>query len=381
MLKPIAFYLPQFHSIPENDEVWGEGFTEWNSVKAAKKIVDGQNQPRIPLDENYYNLLNEDTIEWQTRIAKENGVFGFCIYHYWFSGKLLLNKPLEIMKNSKKINFPYCICWANESWTDAWQATGKPKTFLNQKYGNKDEWTEHFKYLLQFFKDPNYIIEDNKPFFVIYRPESIPNLNECLEYWNELARDNGFDGITFAYQQIDFEKQSNKDDSMFKYSIEYQPKYALTDYEDDQKEKSNPVKTKVKAVLKKSIISIDSFFNLKIMSNRREKKGPRVLSYENIANKVLERKGTDKSIAGMFVGYDDTPRKGNKGMIIQSTPSEFARFMMEQAKNIKTNYTNEYVFLFAWNEWGESGYLEPDSKFKYQYLSAVKDAVNGFERL
>lgn len=383
MLKVIAFYLPQFHSIPENDEVWGEGFTEWNSVRSAKSLFEGHNQPRVPKDDNYYNLLEESTLLWQTELAKTHGVYGFCIYHYWFSGKILLNKPLEILRNSKKIHFPYCICWANESWTNAWTATGKPKSFLEQKYGDKREWKKHFDYLLNFFKDPDYIVENNKPMLVIYRPEKIPDLNKRLDYWNELAIENGFDGICFSYQQIDFRMATNRDDSRFTYSIEYQPRYALTDLK-----KEIGKKTYIKKFFhfSKKILEMTKFkfiekaFNL-IDDWRARKNGPIVYEYSKMAEKIIERKAVDKkSVAGMFVGYDDTPRKGRKGMVIQSSPELFSKYLFKQVKNVKNNYSNDYLFMFAWNEWGESGYLEPDSKFKYDYLDAIKKAVNEYDK-
>ena len=218
-MKIIAFYLPQFHEIPENNEWWGNGFTEWVNVKAAKPLFKGHEQPRIPLNKNYYNLLDNNTIRWQIDLAKKYGVYGFCFYHYWFDGHMLLQKPMEIMKNDSNLNIPYCICWANENWTNAWKADGNVKTLIQQKYGDKEEWKKHFLYLLSFFKDPNYILEDNKPFFVIYRPEIIPCLNNMLDYWQELAKENGFNGIVFAYQQLSFHLMQNRDDSKFKLCV------------------------------------------------------------------------------------------------------------------------------------------------------------------
>ena len=380
MLKVIAFYLPQFHSIPENDEVWGKGFTEWDNVRAATAMVDGQNQPRIPEDDNYYNLLDEDTIQWQTEIASSHNIYGFCFYHYWFSGKKILNKPLELIRDSKKIHFPYSICWANESWANAWESD-KPKTFLEQKYGSLDEWAEHFNYLLTFFKDPDYIVENNKPFLTIYRPENIPNLNEKLDFWDKLAKENGFDGICYSYQQIDFELDPNSDDSRFKYSIEYQPKYALVDYE-----KAHPLSFKQKSVLNLKIFlrnvasKIEKIIKIDILKINRKfnnNKKPRIFNYSEIADVLTSKKASsEKSIGGMFVGYDDTPRKQERGMIIQSTPEEFSKYLEKQVLNIKNNYETDYLFLFAWNEWAEGGYLEPDSKYGLKYLESVKKAVD-----
>ena len=151
-MKIIAFYLPQFHNIPENDEWWGDGFTEWVNVKAAKPLFEGHQQPKVPLNDNYYNLLDDNVKIWQAKIAKEHGVYGFCYYHYWFSGKMLLEKPMEQMLKNKAVDIPFCISWANETWTKAW-VNDEKKVLILQKYGEKDEWKQHFDYLLPFFKD------------------------------------------------------------------------------------------------------------------------------------------------------------------------------------------------------------------------------------
>ena len=192
-MKIITFYLPQFHEIPENNEWWGKGFTEWVNVKKAQPLYEGHEQPRVPLNENYYNLLDPNVQVWQAKIAKEYGVYGFCYYHYWFNGKLLLEKPMENMLKNRDIDIPFCVCWANEPWTRAW--VGETKVLIPQLYGEKREWKEHFDYLLPFFKDSRYICDDGKPLVVIYRPEVIECLNEMLDYWNELAIQEGFEGV------------------------------------------------------------------------------------------------------------------------------------------------------------------------------------------
>lgn len=226
-MKIIAFYLPQFHDIPENDEWWGKGFTEWVNVKKAQPLYKGHEQPRIPMNENYYNLLDDNVKIWQANIAKEYGIYGFCYYHYWFGGKLLLEKPMEQMLKNPKVDIPFCISWANEPWTKAW--VNESKVLIPQFYGGKKEWKEHFDYLLPFFKDNRYIKEDNKPLFIIYRAEVIDCLNDMLDYWTELAQQNGFSGMKYAYQNLTFDLMPNRDDSRFDYNIEFQPSYAWND--------------------------------------------------------------------------------------------------------------------------------------------------------
>jgi len=193
-MKIIAFYLPQFHNIPENDEWWGDGFTEWTNVKGAKPIYRGQQQPKVPLNKNYYNLLDDNVKIWQARLAKKYGIYGFCYYHYWFNGKMLLQKPMEQMLKNSCVDIPFCICWANEPWTKAWVAEDR-KVLIPQKYGERKEWKEHFEYLVPFFKDQRYIRIDDKPVIIIYRPKVISCVREMMQYWKELAVESGLNGL------------------------------------------------------------------------------------------------------------------------------------------------------------------------------------------
>ena len=168
-MKLITFYLPQFHTFPENDEFWGKGFTEWTNVKKARPLYKGHYEPRVPLDDNYYDLTNPKTFEWQVDLAKKYGVYGFCFYHYWFSGKILMQKPMEMFLRNKNLSLHYCISWANETWSRRWN--GKEEDILiKQEHGTEREWIEHFNYLLKFFKDDRYIKIDGYPLFILYKP-------------------------------------------------------------------------------------------------------------------------------------------------------------------------------------------------------------------
>lgn len=377
-MKIMAFYLPQFHETEDNNNWWGKGFTEWVNVKKAKPLFETHYQPRIPLDQNYYDLSKIETLKWQVDLAEQYGIYGFCVYHYWFNGHLLLEKPLEMMRDSTEINFPYSICWANENWTNAWVAEeGNVKTLIKQNYGEKDDWENHFQYLLSFFQDPNYIKENNKPQLVIYRPELIDNLNIMLDFWNQRSIDYGFDGIDFSYQQLSFAIDPNHDESKFKYSIEYQPGYARYDKNTDKINSKHIFITKIKAIIRRFILRIDK----KMHSNLIDHFAPKNLkteNYEEICNYIINRKArNEKSVGGMYVGWDNTPRKGERGQVsLGSSPEKFEKYLRLQIKNIKDNYFNDYMFLFAWNEWAEGGYLEPDMKYQYRYLQAVKNALN-----
>ena len=367
-MRIIAFYLPQFHNIPENDEWWGDGFTEWVNVKKAEPIFEGHEQPRVPLNNNYYNLLDDDVKIWQAELAKKYGRYGFCYYHYWFSGKLLLEKPMEQMLANKKVDIPFCVCWANEPWTRAW--VGEKKVLIGQDYGDKKEWRDHFEYLLPFFKDDRYIKEKNCPLFVIYRPEIISCLKEMFEYWDQLAKENGFDGMCYAYQNIDFDLLKNKDDSLFTYNIEFQPHYAFYDLNANKHKKLRAMKRTVSQFLEKHTGKNIKFVgNGKLVSN--------FIQYDDAWNAILQRTPTsDKNVPGAFVGWDNTPRHGKGGRVyIGDTPEKFEKYLTELIKRARSVYKKDLMFMYAWNEWAEGGYLEPDERNGYKNLEAIKNAL------
>lgn len=365
--KIFAYYLPQFHTIPENDAVWGKGFTEWTNVKKAKKLFKDHYQPRVPLHNNYYNLTEIDKIEWQMDLAKKYGVDGFAIYHYWYNGKKLLEKPLELIRDNDELDLPIMIIWANHDWNNGWSAEGEVQTLYSVDYSDKNDWKKHFDYLLSFFKLSNYVTEDNKPLLGIYEPDKIPNLDELVHYWNQLAIEEGFDGIKFSYQAIsDFKNEGQNRDS-FAYQIEYQPQYGWKKLDSGSNKKS------VLSTLK-NIPGMKSLLN-RYMSVRPDSLVKK-RQYEDVAKAIIDMKPTDeKSIAGFYVGWDNTPRKKARGTVdINSNPEIFKELLIKQLENVSENYSNPYLFIFAWNEWAEGGYLEPDEKYGYQYLEAIKQA-------
>lgn len=371
-MKTIAFYLPQFHAIPENDAWWGKGFTEWVNVKKATPLFDGHYQPRVPKNENYYCLLDKDVLKWQTDIAKEYGVYGFCFYHYWFDGHLLLEKPMEMLLKEKDIDFPFCVCWANEHWTNAW-VSKKDNILIAQRYGGRKEWEEHFNYLLQFLKDPRYIKNNGKPLVILYRPEIVDCLNDMLDCWQELAVKNGLPGLEFGYQQILFDLAKDKDDSRFTYNIEYQPAYAVYDMTKENFKFLRSVKRKLTGVLQKIGINIEQVRPQGLIKR----------DYDRVWNAVLDRKPTsEKSVPGAFVDWDNTPRKQERGSVfVGASPEKFEHYMTEQIRRTKEVYHQDMLFLFAWNEWAEGGYMEPDERYGFAYLEALRNALraNGEE--
>lgn len=366
-MKIISFYLPQYHEIPENNEWWGKGFTEWENLKKAKPLYKEHNQPRIPYDKKYYNLLDDEVKKWQIKLAKDNGVYGFCFYHYWFDGHLLLEQPTKQFLKNEELDLPFCLSWANEPWTKAW-VSKSDEILIDQRYGSEKDWREHFDYLTPYFLDKRYIKNNGKPLFVIYRPNQIGCLNDMVDSWQKWAKEIGLPGIDFAYQQIDFDLIENSDTSRFKYNIEFQPIYALEDLT------SNKVK-KIEVAAK----SVDNFVN-KIMgfklSNVLMRK-VRTYNYDDVWEKVLERKPRDnKCIPGVFVDWDNTPRRGEKGRVfIGGNPEKFKNYMKDMIIKTRDDYKKDMIFLTAWNEWSEGCYLEPDERHKDAYLRAIKEAL------
>ncbi len=367
-MKIIAFYLPQFHEIRQNNEWWGAGFTEWVNVKAAKPLYKGHYQPRIPLKNNYYNLLDDSVKKWQIKIAKEHGIYGFCFYHYWFNdGEMLLEKPVEQFLQNENLDIKFCISWANEPWTKAW-VSKQDSVLIDQDYGGRKTWKKHFYYLLPFFKDKRYIVEKNKPLFIIYRPEIIPCLNEMLDYWNDLSIENGFAGIVYAYQGIWFDQQPNKDDSRFIYNIEYEPGYGSDRLYTKQK------KTVIRLAKKVDDIT-QRLFDHKLSEIYLNK--VRRSSYDEVWKSINSYIPNDKKrVAGAFVDWDNTPRRGTKGLVIEgATPRKFYLYIKQRIKRVRQYYNSDMIFLFAWNEWAEGGYLEPDERYGYEYLKSLKRAL------
>lgn len=364
--KIIAFYLPQYHRIPENDKWWGEGFTEWVNVKKARPLFEGQYQPRIPKDKKYYDLTNIDVMRWQAKIANKYGVYGFCFYHYWFYEKPFMEKPLINYYNNKDINFPYCFCWANESWTNAW-AKDDTSVIMEQKYGNQSEWKKHFDFLLPFFKDDRYIKEDNKPLIVIYRPYLSKCMIEILDYWKELAKKNGFSGLNVASQRFEQPEKYRKLFDYMDYHIEYQPDYDRCHIR-KRKTFFNKLSNLGHQVLLKTLNWDISF---------HKNQGPERFDYDEMWRKIIETPPvSDRAIAGAFVDWDNTPRHKYRGSAFTGvTPEKFGYYMKHQLNHMHKDYNNNYLFIFAWNEWGEGGYLEPDEKYGYKYLEALLEAV------
>lgn len=372
-MKIIAWYLPQFHTIPENDAWWGEGFTEWTNVKAAKSYHSGQIQPRVPLNDNYYNLLDDEVKRWQVNLAKEYGVYGFAMYHYWFDGKLLLEKPVEQYLANKALDLPFCICWANEHWTNRWIAS-KESILIEQHYGDEAQWKDHFEYLLPFLRDERYIRVDGKPLVIIYRPELIDRLNDMMDLWQALARGNGLPGLSLAYQgeKWDLSAGIKKDDSRFDLNIEFQPSKVFNAYRHGR----HRLLSGIQSILPKRLENSKLVYKLKEAFVRNDESGT-AFDFDELWKTVLNTAPVDgKSVPGAFVGWDNSPRKKEQGIFIRNvTPQKFEKYLAAQIRRTRNVYHKDMLFLYAWNEWAEGGYLEPDRQYGYGFLEAIRGAL------
>jgi len=371
-VKIIPFYLPQFHTIPENDEWWGKGFTEWTNVRKAVPLFEGHDQPRIPLD-GEYDLMDDEVKIRQAQQAKEHGIFGFCYYHYWFKGgRRLLEKPAEQMLKNKAVDLPFCFSWANENWSKNWDG-GNREVIMEQDYGGKEDWEAHFQYLLPFFRDERYITVHGKPLMIIYKPEQIADMYQMAKYWRKRAVEEGFPGLCLAFQFPTYYADMFYRDDIFDYRIGFEPVYSRNLSAMAHPGTSSKVKL-MRKVLGEGVVS----------AYRKSKKGggggwgkPLSLGmhfYDEAWERTLSVPWTEEFLPGGFVDWDNTPRNKHgvmhEGFTIDRFREYMTRLIARAGKEKKP-----MVFLNAWNEWGEGAFLEPDKKYGYQKLEAVKAAL------
>lgn len=346
-MKLIAYYLPQFHQIPENDLWWGEGFTEWTNTQKARPLYPNHRQPKEPLKDYYYNLMDPSVREWQASLARYYGIYGFCYYHYWFKGKRLLEKPLEALLQSDTPDFPFCLSWANEPWTRRWDGSDD-EILMPQDYGDEADWAEHFIELLKAFNDKRYIRIENKPLFVIYRPGLIPRCEEMLEYWNRLAVQHGLQGIYFVRTLGGFDIPNQ---AGFEASVEFEPHYTFAHAH------TQGLWSKIK----------------------KKENEHLVFDYDGAWEMILSRsphRSGEQIIPGAYVNWDNTPRRGYHGQsCIGSSPEKFAYYLTRQIERAAQVYNSSFLFVNAWNEWAEGTYLEPEKDHGFAYLEAVRTAL------
>lgn len=356
-IRAIAFYLPQYHPVPENDTWWGNGFTEWRNVAKARPLFPGHYQPHQPADLGYYDLRLPDVRESQAALARAHGIHGFCYYHYWFAGRRILERPFNEVLSSGKPDFPFCLCWANENWTRAWDG-GDREVLLGQKYCNEDD-RAHIKALIPALLNPRYIRIDNRPLLLIYRTELLPDPLRTATIWREEAIRAGVGEIYLARVE-GFTAGIDPRSIGFDAAVEFAPDWRTM--------KNVLFRTRLfrKAIrygllpdiyLKQSFARYDE-----LISRMQAKPRPDYVQFRCVTP-----------------GFDNTSRRESSGaaVYVGSTPEKYGHWLEETVRRTALERTGDerVVFLNAWNEWAEGNHLEPDMKYGHAYLEATRRAL------
>lgn len=358
-LRPIAFYLPQYHPIPENDMWWGKGFTDWVNVAKAKPKFKGHYQPHLPSQMGFYDLRVIETMEEQAKLAKSYGVHGFCYYHYWFSGKLLLEKPLEQMLDSGRPDMPFCLCWANENWTRRWDGQ-EHEVLIAQQYAPDDD-RAHIQYLIPFFKDRRYIKIEGKPVFLVYRSELHPEITRATQIWREEARKAGFEDL-YLIRVENFVRDLDPMTHGFDAGTEFAPDMAHRGPKYFKKQ--NLVKYGISKWL----------HNWNIRKAGYIENG--VYAYNDLVSNMLRKPPVSyKRFRSVCPSWDNSARRNANALILHgATPERFSEWVREIAVQTKDMFgdVEQLIFINAWNEWAEGCHLEPDRQYGLRYLEALK---------
>ena len=338
----LAFYLPQFHPIPENDEWWGEGFTEWTNVRRARPMFDGHPQPVTPGELGYYDLRSIETRRAQADLARTHGVSGFCYYHYWFNGRRLLGGVLDAVLADGQPDLPFCLCWANESWTRAWDGLDRD-VLLRQTYGAEDD-RRHIRWLARVFADPRYIRVDGKPLMLVYRTTQLPSAAMTAMLWREEIRALGFEGLYLC--SVEGLSPDRRDPSGFGFdaAVEFQP---------DWHSLGDPA----------AVVEGES----------------RVFDYRTIVARMLAKPPAPYArFPCVTTGWDNSPRRRRAAMVLSdSTPQAYGHWLQEAIDRFAAPSAEEnLVFINAWNEWGEGAHLEPSARWGRAYLETTRQVIS-----
>jgi hypothetical protein len=341
--KALAFYLPQFHPIPENDQWWGTGFTEWHNVAAARPLFPGHYQPHVPGELGYYDLRVPEVRVAQAELARAHGVHGFVYYHYWFHGRRLLERPFEEVLTSGEPDFPFALCWANEEWTRGWDSqTGH--VLMRQEFSEEDD-RAHIRHLLRAFSDPRYITIDGRPLLLIYRPTLIPDLERTSAIWRQEVQEAGFPDIYLCWVESWGPPPGGQGPAAFGLdaSVGFMPLHG--------EQMHTPLETL---------------------------RGHRVFDYESAADAAIRLNHSPwKRFPSVMVGWDNTPRRARAATIFEgATPAHYERWLRATADSVADVRPEEnYLFILAWNEWAEGNHLEPDRRYGRAFLEATRSVL------
>lgn len=348
----IALYLPQYHPIPENNQWWGMGFTEWTNVTKAKKLFPGHNQPNLPADLGFYDLRVPEARNQQATLAKEHGIEGFCYYHYWFGGRRIIERPFNEVLSTGEPDFPFCLCWANETWSGIWHGNPK-KILIEQTYPGLDDHQAHFDALLPAFRDPRYITADGKPMFLIYRPMNIPNVKDTMELWRKMATDAGLKGLFLVASSPtpDWIPEQFGFDACIHSRMPQLRRWVTW-----------------RSPLKRIKQNFEKFLGY-----------PTIYKYEDAIKNFLKKdKFLTEEYPIIVPNWDNTPRSGSNGLALTGSTPELFRKHLKDGIELAQQLPNgrRFVFIKSWNEWAEGNYLEPDRRFGLKYLKVILDEIN-----
>lgn len=353
-IRPIAFVLPQYHPIPENDKWWGKGFTEWTNVTKAKPLYEGHYQPHLPADLGYYDLRLPEAREEQAKIAKEHGIYGFCYYHYWFNGNRLLKQPIDEMLNLKSPDMPFMLCWANENWTRRWDGN-EDDVLMHQSYSSSDD-EAHIRWLCEnVFGDDRYIKIDDCPVFMIYRHELFPDIAKTSSIWRKIAvEEYGFKGLYLCSVES-FNNQVDPKELNFDAAVEFSPHMVI---------KNRIPKSSFRKILE----------SLRILRPLHVSFRDYTKGVEDCLNRTVP---TYKLFRCVTPSWDNTARKGEHGAVaLGSSPTAYFNWLSQILAKFKPYSAQEnFVFINAMNEWAEGNHLEPCQRYGKVYLEKTKEAI------
>ena len=366
-MKPtiIAYYLPQFHPIPENDKWWGPGFTEWTNVGRAKPLWKGHKQPRVPADLGYYDLRLPDVREKQAQLAREAGVTAFCYWHYWFgNGKRLLGDIFDEVLASGKPDYPFCLGWANHSWyAKSWDKNANnDKLLIKQEYPGSEDAQMHLDYLLKAFRDPRYLKIDGKPFFLIYNGQLVPK--SYIDFFRKGVKDNGFPDFYLVTSTTDFFRGKEEFLNMGFDAVTYIRQSTL--WTEDYRNMNVLQKyiSRVTRVIKQFVTGIP--------------RGAR--DYAKIYKRLVTPAEYDEAVIPQIVPqWDHSPRSGDKANVIfyNSQPKYFAENVKDALNAIKDKSEDKQIIILkSWNEWAEGNYMEPDLDHGKGFIEALRNTLD-----
>jgi hypothetical protein len=367
--RVIALYLPQFHPIPENNEWWGAGFTEWTNVAKAKPLYRGHSQPRLPADLGFYDLRVPEVRELQAAFAREAGVESFCYWHYWFgNGRRILDRPFTEVLESKSPDFPFCLAWANQSWTGIWHGLSNT-TLIDQTYPGKADQEAHFRWAQQAFEDPRYSCVDGMPIFVVFSPNNMPSSEAFIEHWRELAHKAGYPGIYFVGVWDSYEPHGER---YFAPQLASFDAVTLLGPHDFIAKPMHAASSGAPEWLKQMIPArVRELRSAPLI-------GPRRIPFSDVLKQAYhDMPAGDRFLPSVLAGWDNTPRSARRGLVYEGFTPELFKANVEKAIDRVGSHPKEkrIVFVKAWNEWAEGNIVEPDSIYGHALVNSLREAV------